>query len=222
MPSTSIKLNTKSLAVLFLMLLPNATAHAQSNIKPQKNKKLNIYDQIQLADNSATYLKYSNLSRRIWIDWPSGVINKTVKILKKNTNPELIGAEDSLRFVSRKSFEQEGVQYFGIITAERSSSNDGGGQCGAGEENYFISYKLTNKNKIQEIFRQLIYSCLSGMALDDGDGNNNDYSISTEGSNVVFRWLSFPGTENYIIGHYNFLTNKMELKEILRENAPLN
>lgn len=171
-----------------------------------------------LADHSSVSIKYSAHLKKIWLENKNRSVYKLVKQLEKNSGPELIGAEDSIRFVSRNSFRVGKVQYFGITFSERSMRGSGGGQCGAGAEEYFVAYEYTDQ-KIKEIFRILVGSCVQGIILDSGDGNNNDYSITSSEGVITFRWLTYPGTDLYKIARYSFEKNHIEYEEISKELA---
>lgn len=200
-------------------MLSSGIVLGQSNIQPLSDKHRHIADIIEIDQNTAITLRYSPITRKIWLAKKTGKILKTVHVIKKNANPELVGSADLIRFTSRKAFRPPGAIYFGLTFSERSMRGSGSGQCGAGIEEYFVSYKFTPPNDIHELFRLLIGSCLDGKYLDTGDGNDNDYSVSSEENVSTFRWLTFPGTEMYIVGRYLFIENSIEYMKIPRENS---
>jgi len=95
----------------------------------------------------------------------------------------------------------------------------GGGECGAGVEEYFVAYRIDSHKNTKELFKLLIGSCIEGKILDTGDGNNNDYSITAKGSTIEFRWITYPGTDLYMIGRYDFIENSINYEEIAREES---
>jgi len=201
-----------------IILIPALTlisqAHAQDvpscDVKQLKKKNSSVMDVICDQALGRLYLKYSPNQRKIWIESESGEIHKTIRRLEKNANPERIGADKNIRFITRKPVIAGQKHYIGLIVAERSMRGDGGGQCGAGSEEYFLAYRLAG-NVVTEIHRSLIYSCIQGMILDSGDGNNNDFSVTFDGKVVEFKWLNYPGTDLYTLGHYDFTKNKLEI-----------
>lgn len=209
----------KFAAITTAFLLHIGICHAQTENIPLRDKKNKTYDEISIKDNLSIKIKYSKTSRKIWLEDNKKTFYKLVKKLKHNTNPELVGSEDSIRFTSRQPYLNNGVRYFGLIFAERSQQGDGTGQCGAGVEEYFVAYKKINNEKPEEIFRRLISSCKENIELDYGDGNNNDLSVTSTEGDIIFRWLTFPGTDLYIIGRYNYLLNTITHQEIDRSLA---
>lgn len=156
------------------------------------------------------FLKYSPSKRRIWLESADKKINKTIQILEKNANPELVGADKNMRFVTRQVVNESKKKYLGLIIAERSMRGDGGGQCGAGSEEYFVSYLIRGR-VIKEIRRFLIHSCNKGIDLDTGDGNDNDFSVTHDGNLVTFKWLTYLDSDSQVLGRYSFVTNKLEI-----------
>lgn len=193
---------------------------SQSNINPTKKPELSISDQLSSTENGKISLKYSKQKRIIWIESEKHHVYKLVHRLAKNTNPELVGSEDSIRFVSRSTTSHNDNEFFGLTFAERSMQGNGGGECGSGTEEYFVAYKIIKKTEIKEIYRKLIGSCIKRIDLDTGDGNNNDNSITSSKNTVSFRWLTYQNTDLYIIGTYNFLTNSISYVEYERTQIP--
>lgn len=201
--------------ILSAILLHTGINNAQSNIDLASKKNTTTYDEIATEENSKIKINYSKKSRTIWLEDRKKSFHLIVKKLKHNTNPEIVGADNLIRFTSRESYFHNGIRYFGITFAERSQQGDGSGQCGAGTEEYFIAYKQID-NSPKEIFRKLISSCKEGIELDYGDGNNNDFSVTSSKGEVTFRWLTFPGTDLYRIGRYNYLLNTITYEDIDR------
>lgn len=174
-----------------------------------KRNSENIIDVVCDEIIGRIYLKYDPKQRKIWLEGANKKIHKTVLTLEKNANPELVGAEGSLRFVPDKIVRQRGGNYISLTVAERSMRGSGSGQCGAGSEEYFVVYKLLGTT-LKEMHRSLIHSCTQGIDLDTGDGNNNDFSVNFDGEAIEFRWLTYPGTDAEMVGRYSFSTNKLE------------
>lgn len=220
MPSILKTISHKILLVaIFASMIPE-TCLSQSNIAPIKNEKLNIFDEILSSKNGKIALKYSKSKRTIWIENKRNNIYKLVHKIDRNANPDLIGSESSIRFVSRSTISSDGDEFFGITFSERSMRGDGGGECGSGAEEYFVAYKIGSDNLVKEIFKKLIGSCIERIDLDTGDGNNNDKSVTSKNGTVTFRWLTYPGTDRYVTGEYNYLTNSISYAEFDRAHVP--
>lgn len=197
---------------LLVLLAVIPVSHATPNCDHATVKK-NGADNVDVIcdkDLGRLFLKYSPSKRRIWLESADKKINKTIKIIEKNANPELVGADKNMRFVTRQVVNKSQKKYLGLTIAERSMRGDGGGQCGAGSEEYFVSY-LIKGNVIHEIRRFLIHSCNKGIDLDTGDGNNNDFSVTHDGSLVTFKWLTYLDSDSQVLGRYSFVTNELEI-----------
>ena len=89
---------------------------------------------------------------------------------------------------------------------------NGGGQCGAGSEIYFIALVISN-TKITEQNRFLISSCKEDIYLAN-DGSKNDTSITVDAEqNVKFKWLTYRQNNNSVTGNYDFEKNKFTISE---------
>lgn len=205
--------------LLVAFILTPAICASQSNYPSQNKQEKNISDQIHSPTYGNIFLKYSKKNRTIWIENKQHHIYKLVHKLEKNSNPELIGAEENIRFISKSTITINGDEFIGLIFAERSMRGDGGGECGSGEEDYFVAYKLSG-NIITERYKKLINSCTEHIDLDTGDGNDNDKSVTLKKNIVTFRWLTYPKTDLYTIGTYDFLTNSISYKEFDRKEVP--
>lgn len=212
-----LKTTTNVLRVLLLLaILPVAhatTTHCDQNIII-KNATNNV-DVICDKNLGRLYLKYSPAKRRIWLESADQKINKTIQLLEKNANPELVGADKNMRFVTRQVINESRNKYLGLIIAERSLRGNGGGQCGAGSEEYFVSYRIKGR-VIKEMRRFLILSCNKGIDLDTGDGNDNNFSVTHDGNSVTFEWLTYLDSDSQVLGRNSFVTNKLE---ITKQNA---
>ena len=213
MPNTSKMPTIRHFIFLTFAILFSAQTQADSaqtrDTRHIKRKAENVLDVSYDQGFGRLFLKYSPSQRKIWIESENKKINKIVYRLERNANPEMVGAEKNIRFVTKKSVSEGNQKYIGVIVAERSMRGDGRGQCGAGSEEYFLAYKLVG-HTAKEIHRSLIHSCIHGMMLDYGDGNNNDFSVTFDGEAVEFRWLIYPETDLYVVGRYKFATNKLE------------
>lgn len=216
MPNISKTQRIRNILIFSALLLYTGIVSAQSNITLTRKKNTATYDEIATEENSKIKINYSKKSRTIWLEDSKKSFRLIVKKLEHNTNPEIVGADSLIRFTSRESYFHDGIRYFAITFAERSQQGDGSGQCGAGTEEYFIAYKQIEKSPPKEIFRKLISSCKEGIELDYGDGNNNDFSVTSSKGDVTFRWLTFPGTELYRIGRYNYSLNTITYQDVDR------
>lgn len=217
MPSISKTISHKILPIAFVFV--SKICVSQSNHSPPTKHGKNYSDQIHSVTYGKILLKYSKVNRIIWIENKQHHIYKLVHKLEKNSKPELIGIEDSIRFISRSTIRINDIEFIGLTFAERSMRGDGGGECGGGEEEYFIAYKIAD-TKITEIYKKLISSCTKHIDLDTGDGNDNDKSVTLKNNIVIFRWLTYPKTDQYTIGTYNFSTNSISYKEFDRKEFP--
>ncbi|MBT9568216.1 MAG: hypothetical protein IV085_07940 [Thiobacillus sp.] len=211
MATNSVRTKTIFLALFTLATLSVRSVQCCDLNEIKKNAK-NVSDVVCDKGVGRIYLKYDPVQRKIWLEGANKKINQTVLRLDKNANPELVGAEGSIRFVPNQIVKQGEADYIGLIVAERSTRGSGGGQCGAGSEEYFVAYKLTG-TMLKEMHRSLIHSCIKGMDLDTGDGNNNDFSVRFDGEAIVFKWLTYPGTDAQVAGHYYFSTNQLETRK---------
>lgn len=210
----------KILVVAACVLIIPEICSGQSDISPLMIKEQNVFDELRSSTNGKMVLKYSKKSRTIWVENERHNIYALVRKLDSNANPELVGAEDSIRFVSRTTITNDSGEFFGVTFSERSMRGDGGGECGSGAEQYFVAYKIGSKNSVKEIFKKLIGSCIERIDLDAGDGNNNDKSVTSLNGTVIFRWLTYPGTDHYVIGKYDYLTNSISYTEFDRAHVP--
>lgn len=198
------------ISALILITQAQAEGDHSCGIKLLKKKNSDTLDVICDQEFGRLFLNYSPSQRKIWIASENGKIYKIVRRLEKNANPEKVGADENIRFITRNPVIVGHKKYIGLIIAERSARGDGGGECGAGSEEYFLAYRLVG-NVANEIHRSLIHSCIQGITLDSGDGNNNDSSATFDGKTVEFKWLSYRGTDLYTLGHYDFTKNKLEI-----------
>ncbi len=218
MPNTSKTQKTRLILVTLTLLTNIEVINAQSNTPPAREKHTDTYDKI-IVKKSHIKIKYSKKSRTIWLEDEKKSFHTLVKKLNTNTNPEKVGSDISIRFTSREAYIDKSTRYFGVTFAERSQQGDGSGQCGSGTEEYFVAYKQVNKAAPKEIFRKLISSCNESMELDYGDGNNSDFSVTSDEGEVTFRWLTFPGTDLYRIGRYSYLLNNITYQDLDRSTV---
>lgn len=214
MPNISkiLRISRVIFLIFFSLLVSQAQAKGYAYCANEQLKKKNndTLDVICDPEFGYLYLNYSPRQRKIWIESEDGKIHKIVRRLDKNANPEKVGADENMRFITRKPVTVGHKKYIGLVIAERSTRGDGTGECGAGSEEYFLAYRFA-RNSLSEVHRSLIYSCIQGITLDTGDGNNNDFSVTVTGNTVEFRWLSYPGSNLHTLGHYDFTTNKLEI-----------
>ena len=160
-------------------------------------------------------LHYSPKNRLIWIDINS--INKKITLDKfeAGKNPELVGAEKNIKFITRKIVTEDGIDFIAVTYSHRTRSNDGTGGCGSGSEDYFSALKISSK-KISIIKKFLIQSCTYNYLLDDNGGNSDSMPKTNEKNEIVFNWLTYPENDSGVIGYYNFTKNTLVIKS--REN----
>lgn len=197
--------------ILFCFFSAAVPGYAVENFECILNKaeKHDVRDCISSPLSGSIELKYSKRQRKIWLESKKLSESALVHKLEKNAGPELVGEEKSIRFVTKPKVI-DGHVFFGITFAERSMRGDGGGQCGAGSEEYFVAYKISDDNRFVEIFRMLISSCIEGIYLDTGDGSEADQSISTDDGRVTIKWLTYRDNGGSRIGTYDFHRNTLE------------
>lgn len=213
---SKLKITNSFFRVLVLLaVIPVAHATIPNCDQNIVKNRANTVDVICDNNLGRLYLKYSPAKRRIWLESADKTINKTIQILQRNANPELVGADKNMRFVTRQVVNESRKKYLGLIIAERSLRGNGGGQCEAGSEEYFVSYRIEGR-VIKEMRRFLIHSCNKGIDLDTGDGNDNNFSVTHDESLVTFKWLTYLNSDSPVMGRYSFITNKLE---ITKQNA---
>lgn len=206
-----LKITSNVFLVLVLLAVIPVTHANTANCDQNTVTKIGTNNVDVICDKNLgrLFLKYSLSKRRIWLESADKKINKTIQILEKNANPELVGADKNMRFVTRQVVNESRKKYLGLIIAERSMRGNGGGQCGAGSEEYFVSYRIKGR-VVQEMRRFLIHSCNKGIDLDTGDGNDNNFSVTHDGNFVTFKWLTYLDSDSQV-GRYDFGTNKLEV-----------
>jgi hypothetical protein len=211
-----LKIQINFFAALILLLL-SCTAHAKESKEstPQSNKTGTV-DSIYDKENKILDLKYIPNKNTIFIDSPKKNIFYELAKIEKNANPELVGAEGDIKFLSNSLIHVEGRNFVAVSYSERSMRGEGTGQCGAGVERYFVSLELVKFSLIQRN-KFLIESCRDGIVLVDESKNTKPISLDN-GNIFVFKWINYPGYEGRIFGRFDFKENKLFIKN-QEENA---
>lgn len=117
--------------------------------------------------------------------------------IDKGYTPELIGSVDYIRFLPSElqPYAPRGIVLLNI--AERSTSGDGRGQCGSGEE-LFLAAVDVSRAPARLLGRVLVHSCREPVVLYETDGGANDYaSFSVRDGRLAIKFLSLPGQREY-------------------------
>ena len=217
MLNISKMLNNKAFIFLslsiFLSISAQATASIKCNSEHEQHIKRNVFDVICSHLIGDIYLKYDIKKRSILLESKdTRIAHHRLLILEKNADSRLVNEERSISFVTRQPVNIKGKEYIGLTLAERSMRGNGGGQCGAGSEIYFIALVISN-TKITEQNRFLISSCKEDIYLAN-DGSKNDTSITVDAEqNVKFKWLTYRQNNNSVTGNYDFEKNKFTISE---------
>lgn len=175
-------------------------------------KKPDVRDVICENDGTSFTLHYAPARRLIWLESNNENYRLTLHKFEKNAGPELIGEDDEIKFVARNLINHDGRLFLGVKFSERSMRGNGMGQCGAGAEVYFMAMELSEA-WLSIINKFKVGSCIDAIDASP-DSTEHGASISITPSNkVMFRWLNYPGFENPVTGIYDFLANKLKVKE---------
>lgn len=159
-------------------------------------------------------LHYSSRQRRIWItSHRFSPRQYTVSRLEKGANPELVGADESIRILFRKTVVLEGREFLFFTTAQRTMRGDGGGNCGAGAEVQLNVYELSGRNIIRKS-SLLIESCAIGMELQSENTGLplGSSAIQLLDKDIQLRWFDYPKLNPPVIGEYQILEDKLVIR----------
>ena len=140
-----------------------------------------------LSHAAAPSLKYDQKKRTVSLT----ANGRTIMIDRflKNEGPELVGMEKFIRILP------PGLQPYGdrgillLNTARRSSSGDGGGQCGGGSEMHLHAVDL-NKRPPRQVGKVLVGSCWEDLYPDETPTGPDDFSgYSVENGSLRIRFL---------------------------------
>lgn len=210
----TLKILSINFSVIFIFLhLTSSEAFAveRCNVS-QLKKKLNVRDAICDSDGTSFTLNYSAAKRVIWLDSNNQNYRQNLYRLDKNAAPELVGAEDEIKFITRSSITKNGRRYLGLTFSERSMRGNGMGQCGAGSEVYFLAMEINN-SWISTINKFKVQSCIDAIDISLGTTDYGESISITKNEMIMFHWLNYPEFENPVTGIYDFSTNKLKVKE---------
>lgn len=133
--------------------------------------------------------------------------------MEKGANPELVGADESIRILFGKTVILEGREFLIFTTAERTMRGDGGGNCGAGAEVQLNVYELSGHN----IFRKsalLIESCATGMELQSENTGlpSGSSAIQLLNNGIRLHWFDYPKLNPPVVGEYQILEDKLVIR----------
>lgn len=196
------------ISLAFSVLATPSKAYAQNKII----RKNDVLDVIRDKNGTVFSLYYSPKTRLIWVYSNNKGYRLKVHSLERNANPELVGSEGEIKFLTREVINQSGRQFIGLTFAERSMRGNGMGQCGAGAEVYFVAIEITGP-KIFPINQFKVESCIEGIDLDSRSEAQGEAIKLNEKNKVIFRWLSYPNFEKPVTGVYEFSANQLKLRE---------
>lgn len=117
-------------------------------------------------------LTYSFAKRTVTLS--AGSTNRTiVERIAKGKNPELIGAENHIRFLPLRlqPYLHENKVLF--LSSERTRANNGSGQCGSGEELY-LQVADISRIPLEIVSKLLVASCSESIELTGNDSLQNE------------------------------------------------
>lgn len=211
MPNISKVRNIKCwLAALVLLAgLSHAVACDLATIRKSDES---VYD--VLCDQKGTpqlYLKYSSKKSRVWIESAGRKRSKLIQNVERSHNDDDVETFVGVQFVTRSILNLDNKQFIGVIYSERSMRGGGGGECGAGSEDFFIALQK-NGAHFSEIKRFLVSSCIKSIELKP-DEVETGKAISVDKDTVIFKWLNYPPYEKTATGRFSFLSNILNVSE---------
>lgn len=205
MQSTLKTTQNNLLKIFFIFFIFSSNAHSSASVTAQ------IYDTTAPANGKYYLLVYSKKARKIWIQEKNKKTKLTLKSFTKNGNPELVGADKSIKFITKTPIQINKKTFLGLTVAERSMRGNGMGQCGAGAEEFFISL-LIEKNSMAKVSEFKTSSCIEGIDLIE-EQSIPSIEFNSESAEIFFHWLNYPEYEKPVTGKYRFFTNKLEIME---------
>lgn len=109
--------------------------------------------------------------------------------IEKGYTPELIGSVDYIRFLPSElqPYASRGIVLLNI--AERTTSGDGRGQCGSGEEIFVVTVDVS-RAPARRLGKVLIHSCREPVILLNTDGHASDYtSFSVRDGKLAMKFM---------------------------------
>jgi hypothetical protein len=159
--------------------------------------KTGVESTLNLPDGHHLLLSYSFLKRTLRV--ANGNSETVVGRIEKGRNPELIGAEEYIRFLPGRLQPYLSQNKVLFLSAERSSAGDGGGYCGSGGEIYLNVLNLETTS-VAVISRILISSCKENIELAGTELATPDYlsalSISNQQLRIRFLFFKNEGGKN--------------------------
>jgi hypothetical protein len=195
--------------LFFLAGLSHALACDLATIR--KSDK-SVYD--VLCDQNGTpnlYLKYSSKQSKVWIESADKKTFKLIKKVERSHNDDHIETFLGVQFVAPSVSNLDNQKFIGLVYSERSMRGSGGGQCGAGSEDFFIALQK-NGHRLREKKRFLIASCIKSIEL-KSDEVETGRAISAGNDTVIFKWLNYPPYDKTATGKYSFLRNTLTVIE---------
>lgn len=213
MQNISIKNSIKNiLSLIFLSLFITHAFALNQCLTKQASTNHETIDTICDESGLSISLRYSSKKRTIWIDSNEKKYFLKINNLKKNANPELVGSQEKIQFITKKILTIENRRFIAITFAERSMQGNGMGQCGAGVEMYFSALEITNSSIIKTN-QILIESCKNGIDFAAASPENGEPIQLTKNNKIMFRWLNYPDLEKPATGIYSFSTNSLVVRE---------
>ncbi len=213
----SMKMVAIMIVIFISLLMLQMTIYAEEcDINKIRKNDKTIKDVICDKDLGKYYLKYSSKKRLIWVESEKTHSKLVLDRFEVNANPELVGSDKEIKFISHEIIRTGGRTFIGAFYAHRSRSNNGMGQCGSGSENYFAAIEISNKSmKKRKVI--LLESCFESYQLGyEDDRKNTNFLGKVVSGEAVFYWYNYEDIED-VDGRYNFITNALT---IIEEPAP--
>jgi hypothetical protein len=159
-----------------------------------------VTSQLMVPGKGVVRLSYS-LSKRI-LTLSVAQASVTVNRVEQGKNPELIGAEGHIRILPLRLQPYLSSGKIVFLFAERTRDNNGGGQCGSGEELYLQIAELTAPSP-KVVSKILIGSCSQGIDLMNSDTPHAGLlsAFSVIDGKLQIEFLSYMSrTEGFIAG----------------------
>jgi hypothetical protein len=157
--------------LLSLIVLPQNAYAADNQDKAVCNvaQKNGVYQTIYSAQFGCINFSFNKHSRTVLLKFPNqpnnNIVVKRIEHFYSHErnemidySPELIGMVKYMGFIAPKTIPYKGNEYLVLIYYERSTGENGGGECGAGAEGYLVAYRLTTKG-VRKQFSKLVDSC---------------------------------------------------------------
>lgn len=121
---------------------------------------------------------------------------KTLHRFNRGLRPSLVGANGATAFlpIHLQPYIKRGILLY--TSAIRSTSGDGGGQCGSGVEQHLHTLDIRQKH-VRSVAHFLIVSCNEGIEMDNYDSNSGLGGIEITNNRLQINFLFYRGKSRY-------------------------